>query len=209
LTYAYLQAHPRASADKARQRVPNRIAKLRVEAWLAADVRERTITLRREEDAYEEITRLDGCYVIKTDLPAAVADAQRVHDRYTDLAEVERAFRTCKTTHLEVRPVFVRTEASTRGHVLVVMLAYLVVRALRRAWAAFDCTAEEGLQQLATLSAMVIHGPGQAACQKIPTPREESQQLLAALDIPLPEVLPSRNVRVVTRKKMPDQRKAE
>jgi hypothetical protein len=37
---------------------------------------------------------------------------------------VETAFRTCKTSHLEVRPVFVRTEANTRGHVLVVMLAY-------------------------------------------------------------------------------------
>jgi transposase len=51
---------------------------------------------------------------------------------------VETAFRTCKTTHLEVRPVFVRTEASTRGHVLVVMLAYLIVRALKRAWKDFD-----------------------------------------------------------------------
>jgi len=26
---------------------------------------------------------------------------------------VETAFRTCKTNHLEVRPVFVRTEANT------------------------------------------------------------------------------------------------
>ncbi|HOJ61933.1 MAG TPA: hypothetical protein PK878_16745 [bacterium] len=112
MTYAYLQAHPRASADKARQRVHNRIAKLRVEAWLAADVRERTITLRRDEDASVESARLDGCYVIKTDWPAAAADAQRVHDRYQDLAEVERAFRTCKTTHLVIRPGFVRTGAA-------------------------------------------------------------------------------------------------
>ena len=129
MTYANLQAHPRARADKVWQRVHNRIAKLRVEARLAAAVRKRTITLRREEDASEEITRLDGCDVIKTDLPAAVADAQRVHESNQDLAEVERAFRTCKTTHWEVRPVFVRTGAGTRGHVLVVKLAYLVVRA--------------------------------------------------------------------------------
>ena len=52
-----------------------------------------------------------------------------MHERYQDLAAVERAFRTCKTTHWEVRPVFVRTVAGTRGHVLVVKLAYLVVRA--------------------------------------------------------------------------------
>ncbi|HOL96744.1 MAG TPA: hypothetical protein PLH79_20560, partial [bacterium] len=61
MTYANLQAHPRARADKVWQRVHNRIAKLRVEARLAAAVRKRTITLRREEDASEEITRLDGC----------------------------------------------------------------------------------------------------------------------------------------------------
>jgi transposase len=62
-----------------------------------------------------------------------------------ELAMVETAFRTCKTTHLEVHPVFVRTEANTRGHVLVVMLAYLIVRALKKAWKDFDLTEEEGL----------------------------------------------------------------
>ncbi|RJP34964.1 MAG: hypothetical protein C4527_01460 [Candidatus Omnitrophota bacterium] len=46
------------------------------------------------------------------------------------------------------------------------------------------------------------------SCQKIPTPREDSQQLLQALQIKLPEVLPCRNVRVVTRKKLQDQRKS-
>ena len=54
-----------------------------------------------------------------------MADKQVVHDRHKDLAEVERAFRTSKTGHLEVRPVYVRKEENTRGHVLVVMLAYL------------------------------------------------------------------------------------
>jgi len=80
---------------------------------------------------------------------------------------------------------------------------------LRRAWAAFAHTVEEGLQQLATICSLEVRVPGQAACQKISMPREESQQLHAALDIPLPEVLPSRNIRAVTRKKLPDQRKAE
>jgi transposase len=47
-----------------------------------------------------------------------------VHDRYKDLASVEQAFRTCKTVHLEVRPIFLRLEARTRAHAFVVMLAY-------------------------------------------------------------------------------------
>jgi len=37
-----------------------------------------------------------------------------VHDRYKDLACVEQAFRTCKTAHLEVRPIFLPDFDSTR-----------------------------------------------------------------------------------------------
>ena len=39
-----------------------------------------------------------------------------------DLASVEHGFRTCKTGHLEARPIFVRLQSRTRGHVFVVML---------------------------------------------------------------------------------------
>src|ERR1039458_6919966 len=34
--------------------------------------------------ALEEASRLDGCYVIKTDLPASAASQQVVHDRYKE-----------------------------------------------------------------------------------------------------------------------------
>ncbi len=107
-----------------------------------------------DEEALAEISLLDGCYVIKTDLPAEVVDKETIHDRYKDLVLVESAFRTIKMTHLEVRPVYVRTEASTRGHVLVVMLAYLIVRELRKVWADLDLTVEEGLSQLVGLSSI-------------------------------------------------------
>jgi len=46
---------------------------------------------------------------------------QVIHERYKDLALVERAFRTSKTAELEMRPVYVQTEPSTRGHALVVV----------------------------------------------------------------------------------------
>jgi len=36
-------------------------------------------------------------YVVETDLKTAQADAQTIHDRYKDLALVEREFRTLKT----------------------------------------------------------------------------------------------------------------
>ena len=129
------------------------------------------------------------------------------HDRYRDLTQVEKAFRTCKTSMLEIRPVFVRTEKSTRGHVLVVMLAYLIVRYLQKAWSQFDVTVEEGLGQLSTLSSIEMTVRNKGQCLKIPDPRQDSRQLLEALKIRMPKALPRTRGNVDTRKKLPERRK--
>lgn len=63
--------------------------------------------------------------------------------------------------------MYVQTEKSTQGHVLVVMLSYMVVRALRRGWQSFDLTVEEGLKHLTTLCSMEIKVKDQVSCLKI------------------------------------------
>ena len=203
----YLSEHPRAKVSTAVEKVRSKIKLLRQEKWLSVKAQDRQLSLEQDETVLKEETVLDGCYVIKTDLSKEVADKQLIHDRYKDLAEVEKAFRDCKTTLLEIRPVFVRSEKSTRGHVLVVMLAYLIIRKLRESWAAFDMTVEEGLKQLSTLCSMEIKIKDHGSCLKIPRPREKSRELLKALDVRMPMVLPHREVRVVTRKKLPEQRR--
>src|SRR5208337_4812066 len=166
----YLAEHPRAKVGKAEERVRAKIAQLKIEVWLGVESEGRSLKLRLNEPALEEASRLDGCYVIKTDLPESAASKQLVHERYKDLAEVEQAFRTCKTAHLETRPIYVRTPEHTRGHVLVVMLAYLIRRELSRAWAALDVTVEEGLHQLHTLVSTEMKVEGGGSCLRIPTP---------------------------------------
>jgi transposase len=206
----YLKEHPRAQVSKAAERVQAKIQRLRIQSWLSVipEPESRTLCLAVDEAILEQASLLDGCYVIKSDLPQSIADKQLIHDRYKELSEVERAFRTCKTGHLELRPVYVQTESSTRGHVLVVMLAYLVVRELSRRWCAFDVTVQEGLVQLSTLCAMEMKVDGQGACLRIPTPRKLSQELLKALEIQLPTALPHKEFPVVTRKRLTKQRKA-
>ncbi|MCX6630390.1 MAG: hypothetical protein NTW28_22455 [Candidatus Solibacter sp.] len=159
------------------------------------------------QPALEEASRLDGCYVIKTDLPESAASKQVIHDRYKDLTQVEQAFRTCKTAHLEMRPIHVRTAEHTRGHVLVVMLAYLIRRELSRAWVSLDVTVEEGLHQLQTLCVTEMKVEGGGSCLRIPTPGTAATALLKALKIRLPEALPHTEAAVVTRKKLPTRRK--
>ena len=202
----YLREHPQARVETAQRNIQEKIKRLRVDSWLSVEAVDRELVLRVEESSLERISRLDGCYVIKTDLPQAIADSQTIHDRYKDLAMVEWAFRTCKTTHLEIRPVFVRTEESTRAHVLVVMLAYMIVRELRQAWKALDVTVEEGLRLLSNVCTIEVVVKDQASCHKIPKPCEASQELLKALEVRLPIVLPHRTVKVVTKRKLPSRR---
>lgn len=203
----YLDDHKRAKVSVAIADVRKKIEHLKIDGWFKVKGTGRVLRLEVDEEALKEESILDGCYVIKTDLPEGKADKQIVHDRYKDLALVEKAFRDIKSVSLEVRPVFVRTKKSTCGHVEVVMLAYMIIRKLREAWLECDLTVEEGLKQLSTLCSMEMRVKGQGSCLRIPSPRKGSQELLKALDIRMPKVLPHRKVNVVTRKKLTKQRK--
>ena len=68
--------------------------KLKLQDWIEVDVDGRRLTLRFNRQTCDEASRLDGCYVIKTDLPTGDAPAGMIHDRYKDLARVESACRT-------------------------------------------------------------------------------------------------------------------
>ncbi len=195
----YLAQHAKAKVSAAEKKVRAKIARLKAGAWLRMETEERSLKLVADEEARQEAARLDGCYVLKTDLPETAASKQVVHDRYKDLTEVEMAFRTSKTAHLELRPIHVRTEEHTRGHVLAVMLAYLIRRELSREWAGLNVTVEEGLAQLATLCSMQVKVEGGGSCLRIPAPRPASAALLKAASVRMPEVLPHLATRVVTR----------
>src|SRR5215831_7099229 len=202
----YLTDHPRANAQGALQKLVARAAKLRIADWVELTLAERAITLTIKEDAQTEAAKLDGCYVLKTDLMPVQAPKELVHDRYKDLASVEHAFRTCKTAHLEVRPIFLRREARTRAHAFVVMLAYQIIRYLAACWSAFDVTVEEGLHALTTLGLVEVSPPNAPSSHCIPTPRDAIARLLHSADITLPKVFSLSGTRVSTKKKLQSER---
>ena len=205
----YLQDHPRAKTHTALKHVQAKIDRLGVGAWLSVAAEGRTLRIELDEAARDAESRLDGCYVLDTDVPAEDADTELIHERYKDLARVERAFRMSKTGHLELRPIHVRNKKSTRGHAFVVMLAYLIRRELERAWAALDVTVEEGLDALKTLCTIHVSLSGGRKLHQLPTPRENSAALLDALAIELPPFLAQRNVRVATKRKLPSRRSTQ
>jgi len=69
---------------------------------------------------------LDGCYVVRTDAPAAKWPKRQVVDAYRRLADVDRGFRQLKTVSLEVRPVYHKKDPRIEAHLFVCLLAYYV-----------------------------------------------------------------------------------
>ena len=87
--------------------------------------------------------RLDGIYVIRTNLKRETLGDREVVRAYKSLARVERAFRSLKTVLLKVRPIFHWRERRVRAHLLLCMLAYYLEFHMRRRLARL-LFAEEG-----------------------------------------------------------------
>jgi hypothetical protein len=205
----YLKEHPRAAAKTQVSRLNQRAKALHIDKFVRIAAEGRAVSLIVDQDALTELARLDGCYALRTDLPKTVASKDVVHDRYKDLAQVEWAFRDSKSVHLEMRPVYLRAENRTRGHAVVVMLAYLMAQELRRRWRDRDLTVQEGLDRLASLCVTEVRIGGRASYNQVPTPREDVRQLFDAASIAIPTALPLAPARVATKKKLPQRRKVE
>ena len=206
---AYLAAHPRAKVQTQRRHLADQRKRLQVQGWLKLTVKGRRLGLSADSQALAAAARLDGCYVLETDLQTRQAPAQLIHDRYKDLALVERDFRTLKSGHLEFRPWFVCTADNTQAHALTSMLALKVRRHLERAWWPLETTVEEGLRQLEQLCVMelVESQSGKVVARQVPQPSARQRQLLAALKLTLPATVPEAAGSVGTRKKIAKARK--
>ncbi len=156
----------------------------------------RVLRVVRNEAAIERALELAGCYVVTTDVPKEQMSGQEVHDSYVGLQKVEQDIRTLKTGLLEVRPVYVRKESRTRGHVLACMLALKISREIRRRLtAAFGTTdsdphaitlpdALNALSRLCLLNYPIKAG---MTVTRLPRPDARQKQILTALGVALPE----------------------
>lgn len=89
----------------------------------------------RNTEAIEAESRLDGFYVIRTNLGESTLAATDVVRAYKGLCQAERAFRSIKTVDLEIRPIHHRLPDRVRAHVLLCMLAYYLEWHIRQALA--------------------------------------------------------------------------
>jgi transposase len=124
----YLAKHRKASEQVALKDINKEIERRKLVGIVKPEIDDRSLNYKIDTDLIANISMFDGCYAIKTNVPKEALDKEIIHDRYKDLTQVEKAFRTIKTALEEIRPVYVRKESRTRGHVFVCMLAYMIVK---------------------------------------------------------------------------------
>lgn len=202
----YLKLHSRAKIQTAVNAATNYAAKLKINNWAEIISNKNELDVNINERALTKESLFDGCYVLKTDLPKETINKETVHSSYKDLALVEQAFRSSKTVHLEMRPIYVRLASRTRGHVFVVMLAYRIIKELSKYWRELDMTVEEGISLLSCLCQIEVKVNG-VCYNEIPKPDGLSEKLLALAKVKLPKVLPGAANNVTTMTKLPSRRK--
>jgi hypothetical protein len=94
-----------------------------------------TFGFERNTEAIEAEGKLDGFYVIRTNLDKTTLGTSDVVRVYKSLSQAERAFRSIKTVDLEIRPIHHRLSDRVRAHVLLCMLAYYLEWHMRQALA--------------------------------------------------------------------------
>ena len=121
-----------ANRDRTMKRLGREANRRKVEKHFDITVTNSDLLWSRNQQRIHNEAQLDGIYVIRTSLPADAINAHDAVAAYKSLSTVERAFRTIKTTRLEVQPIYVYSEAHVRGHVFLCMLACYLEWHLRR-----------------------------------------------------------------------------
>ncbi len=191
-----VKASARCQAEAGPRRLQVWVARHKLTGLVELRLEGRTVVLERNEAAIERAMELAGCYVVVTDVPKDHIGSQAAHDSYVSLQKVERDFRQLKTGLLEVRPVFVRKESRTRGHVFCCMLALKISREMeRRLQAVFGTTEQDrhtvtlpdALATLNRLCLLEYQIDEKTVVSRLPRPDARQLEILAALRVRLPE----------------------
>jgi transposase len=80
------------------------------------------------QDEFDKSRALCGKYVVCSNVPSEDMTAEQVRGQYKNLKFVEHAFRDMKSNNINIRPIYHRKEPQTRGHVLLCMFAYTIIK---------------------------------------------------------------------------------
>ena len=121
---------------KGKDRIALRVGKVlnryKVGKHFQLEIGEESFAYQRQQERIDQEAALDGIYVIRTSVAPEEMDTEQIVAAYKGLSVAERAFRSCKSVDLKVRPIYHRLEDRVRAHVFLCMLAYYVEWHLRQ-----------------------------------------------------------------------------
>lgn len=144
---------------------------------------------------FKVAARRDGHYILRTNLSSE--DPAVLWQRYTQLTEVEAAFKNLKSD-LALRPIHHQVERRVEAHIFVAFLGYCLVATLRQRLRvhAPGLTPKAVLEKLATIQMLNVHLPTTdkrwLVMPRYTEPEEEHQLLLERLQLRLPPQPPPR-----------------
>jgi transposase len=113
-------------------RMGRKIDKYNMAKFIIIEGSDNDISYRLNNDRIAKEATLDGCYIVFTDVTSNDMTALETVKNYKSLIKVEQAFRSLKTTHLEMRPIYHKTDDRIKCHVFICMLAYYIMWHMRQ-----------------------------------------------------------------------------
>ena len=129
------ELRPLRGANEISRRVGRIEAKSKVAKHFTWEITDTSFRFQRNDNSIAAETARDGIYVLRTSVKTDRLNTTDVVASYKSLANVERAFRSLKTTEIELRPIHHRKPERVRAHVFLCMLAYYVEWHMRQALA--------------------------------------------------------------------------
>ena len=109
--------------------------KYKTEKYFSWRVEGMKIVYARKAEVIAGEEKYDGLYVIRSNVPGESMNIGEVVEAYKSLTNVEQAFRSMKTVHLEMRPVYHSKDERIRSHVFLCMLSYYLFWHMNKALA--------------------------------------------------------------------------
>ncbi len=168
--------------DKIGLAVGKVVNRWRVSKHFVLDIGPGRFTFQRNVEGIEREAALDAFYVVRTNMPPQEMAAEEAVGNYRRLQQVEQAFRSMKTTHLNIRPLCHWTEDRVRAHAFLCMLAYYVRWHMDKALEPIQQQPEYGsfrtvLKRLGTIQSNEIEVAGQRF-HRLTEPDADQQRIL-------------------------------
>jgi transposase len=146
-----------------------------------------TVEIIIDEEAREEISKLDGCYVITTSLLDTDKETKEdIHKAYKTLIKVENAFKTLKTDYLEIRPLYLKTDKRIVGHIALSMIAYNITLQLKEYINTAELDFKSTVRDLTTVKTVLNKIDDIISFETIPQVGDNLKKLFEEMKLKLP-----------------------